>query len=118
MTKIYVVVAYGGEWDDAWQRNVKAFHTKEKADEFVLAEQAGQETDSLFFEKLVYRIDRYCVYSADKEAKFQGLSHCSEWNLYCNKVNKMMEKLRDKYPDYSDRSIHYRIDEIELEDEE
>lgn len=35
MEKIYLVYAYGGEYEDKWDMTIKAFSTREKADAFV-----------------------------------------------------------------------------------
>lgn len=38
---IYLVTAFGGQWEDSWERPIKAFKTPEKAVEFVEKREKG-----------------------------------------------------------------------------
>lgn len=58
-TVIYLVVAYGGEWDDAWTRNKWSTLDKEKASQYVIALEATQNLHNATVDKITEFCDAY-----------------------------------------------------------
>lgn len=112
--KIYIVQAYGGEYEDSWTSNVKAFKTKEKAEEYVHECKDNVPEYSEYFSKLMWRIHRVahaCALKAVEEG----------YNEEYGRVDDILrEKARKKYPQYTDdrdeANVWYKIDEVEYEE--
>jgi hypothetical protein len=58
-TVIYLVVAFGGEWDDAWQRNKWSTLDKEKAAQYIIALEANQARHNVTVDKITEFSDAY-----------------------------------------------------------
>lgn len=103
--KIYIVRAYGGEYDSSWEHNVKAFNTKEKAEENV-------PEYNEHFSSLMWRISQFASNMASKVPDYG--------KEYDRVADAMKAKAYQKYPRYTEyrdeANVWYRIDEVEMED--
>lgn len=112
--KIYIVQAYGGEYEDSWTSNVKAFKTKEKAEEYVRECEKNVPEYSEYLDRLMWRVYEFARIQALKVPK----DHFYE--EYERVADAMKAKARKKYPRYTDdtdeANVWYRIDEVEYEE--
>lgn len=119
-TKIWVVKASSGQYDDYCSWNVKAFYTKESAENYVSSQPlinhgALYELDQLIYDQTVEFTEglNYKVPKTDEE-----------WDIHESKLSDLeteaREKIQMKYPDadlYIDPDFNgYSIESLELED--
>lgn len=112
--KIYIVQANGGEWDDSWTRNVKAFCTKEKAEEYTEECEKNVPEYSEYFDRLIGRLYAFVHIQALKVPEEQYYDELDRVG------NSLREKAHKKYPRYTEyrdeANVWYRIDEVEYEE--
>lgn len=110
--KIYIVKAHGGEWEDSWDSNVKAFNTKEKAEEYVKECEKNTPEYSEYFDRLITRIYAFAHIQALKVPEEQYYEELDRVG------NCMREKAHKKYPRYTEyrdeANVWYNIDEVEM----
>lgn len=115
--KIYIVQASGGEWDDSWTSNVRAFCTKEKAEEYVRECEKNVPEYSEYFSRLIERISTIAEFYASLQQPCDDITYFVE----CGRVyNSLVEKAHKKYPRYTEHrdeaNVWYRIDEVEMDE--
>jgi len=113
-TKIYIVQANGGMWDDSWTSNVKAFKTLEKAEEYVKECKENVPEYSEYFEMLLMRIGEFAHFRA------AHLAEDEYYNEYEGVNDAMRAKAHKKYPRYTEdrdeENVWFGIDEVEMEE--
>lgn len=60
MTTIYVVYAYGGEYEDKWEKVLKGFRSEEVAERFVLRCEQEHAADSQLRQELEEYVRTWC----------------------------------------------------------
>lgn len=100
---IYILEAHQGSWEDKHQWNVKAFGTKERAEEYKAELEKEQEDETADANRYIdMHEDHGCVLDLDED----GYPYC-----------KQCEKLQDCYDILdSDERVWYRIGELEFEE--
>lgn len=116
MTSIYIVVAYGGEWEDKWEQNIKAFSSLEKAEAFCLHKQENIPEYSEYIERLTWKIGDFAHLAANKD---NSLEHEEYWDEYTKVYDALIAKMEKKYPhltaEHDDCDVYYRVEEVEYD---
>ncbi len=117
MTSIYIVVAYGGEWEDKWEQNIKAFSSLEKAEAFCSHKEENIPEYSEYIERLTCKIGDFAHLAAKKEHNI--LWDDTYWDEYTRVHDALIAKMDKKYPhltaEHDDCDVYYRVEEVEYE---
>ena len=121
MNNIYIAVAYGGEWEDRWERNIKAFSSREKAEAFCLHSKENIPEYSEYLERLTLKIGGFAHLAARKVGDLSDdpLGNDEYWCEYDRVYNTLLIKMDKKYPnltaDKDDCDVSYRVEVVEYE---
>lgn len=105
MKKIYIIKALGGQWEDAWESDVIAVHTEERAKDLVEQyekERSDYEDDILYYKDHLDELDDH-LYDIDYG---DGEKGCSEDCYRCEVEDFWM----------MDDATSYRYVSVEIED--
>lgn len=105
--KIYIIKAFGGQWEDSWETDVIAVHSEERAKELVEQyekERSEYEDDILYYKDHPDELNEH-LYDVDCGDREQNA--CSEECYRCEVEDfSMMDDL-----------ICYRYDVVDIEKE-
>ena len=130
MNKIYLVREYGGQWEDSWEKIVKAYKNKEDAEKFVRETQ--EERNRLIsyqglWEEIESKMDDSTPEDVWEDPNAETwdddadlfIELLKEWHpeyleTYSIDLLKEIYEFYNNYYPYYDES-YFNIDEIELE---
>lgn len=110
--KIYIVKAFGGQWEDSWESDIVAVKSEERAKELV--EEYQRESDKHHEEMMWYKDNPDKV----PEHNYEGgvvVYNPDEVEYFCSKGCKACE-VEHYWPSMDDTC--YRYEELEMEDYE
>lgn len=115
-SKIYVVSAFGGQYDDSWETPVAAFESIEDAKVFKARKEAEVPVYSEHLDKLESRIYDFCQIWAYKI--FKEANSDQYWDTADEMEAAMKDKLAVKYEgftgSYYKEEVYYKITELDF----
>ena len=107
---IYLVVAYGGQWEDSWEENIKAFNSLEKAEVFAMKATKDIPEYSEYIKRLEERVCGLAHYAGEKK------DYPEYYAEYDRVYNALMDKVNKKYPNltgnHDECDVTYRVEEV------
>ena len=115
-SKIYIVSALGGQYDDSWETAVAAFESIEDAKVFKACKEAEIPVYSEHLDKLESRIYSFCEMWAYKI--FKDKNSAQYWAAVDEMVAAMKGKLAVKYEGFTssryEEEVYYKITELDF----
>lgn len=115
-SKIYIVSAFGGQYDDSWETPVAAFESTEDAKVFKTRKESEVPVYSEHLDKLESRIYNFCEMWAYKI--FKEINSDEYWAAVDEMEAAMKDKLAVKYEGFTgsryEEEVYYKITELDF----
>lgn len=114
-SKAYVVSAYGGQYNDAWEYVVAVFETQEAAEAFKKEQDESVPVYSEYLRRLVDRVESFNRLHVRKSHHEDSEEFWGIWDdLNYESWKKIHEKYKGQTADLYEEGVYYKIQEVDF----